>query len=281
MSRFAYVNGRYLPFKDATISIDDRGLQFGDSIYEVWPLKDGKLLDKLGHFQRLRRSLKELKIEFDFSQSSLEQIIAQLISVNRTRNGLVYLQITRGTAIRDHQFPAHSVANLIITLRPKDFALMDARAAKGINIKTIRDFRWGRVDIKTTNLLANVLAKQDAIENGFDDAWFFDDKGFITEGSAQNAWIVTKDGNLQTRNLGNDILAGITRAKVFELAKIHELNVVEKPFSIEEAKNAREAFITSAGNFVTAVISIDGAPIGNGNTGIIASQLRKSYIEQQ
>ncbi len=281
MSRFAYVNGRYLPFKDAAISIDDRGLQFGDSIYEVWPLKDGKLLDKSGHFQRMHRSLNELKIDFQVSQSSLEQIIAQLIRLNRTKNGLVYLQITRGTAIRDHQFPTHIVANLIITLRPKDFALMDARAANGIKVKTIEDFRWGRVDIKTTNLLANVLAKQDAIENGFDDAWFYDGDGFITEGSAQNAWIVTKEGKLQTRSLGNDILAGITRAKVIELAQIHNLNVVEKPFSIEEAKNAREAFITSAGNFVTAVISIDGAPIGNGNAGIIAAQLRKSYIEQQ
>lgn len=281
MSRFAYVNGRYVPFNAATISIDDRGLQFGDSIYEVWALKNGKLLDHKGHLERMRRSLNELHIDFPITDKALSCIIDRLIALNRTKNGLVYLQITRGTAVRDHPFPKQSDANLIITLRPKNYAQLDARAALGIKVRTSPDTRWGRVDIKTTNLLPNVLAKQSAIENGFDDAWLFDENGFITEGSAQNAWILTKDNVLQTRNLGNDILAGITRAKVMELAKLNNLKIVEKPFSIEEAKLAREAFVTSATSFVTSVIQIDEAIIGNGAGGIIATKLRKDYFENQ
>lgn len=281
MSRFAYVNGSYVAFSDAAISIDDRGLQFGDSIYEVWALKNGKLLDHKGHLMRMRRSLNELRIEFSLSDASLGIIINKLIELNRVKSGLVYLQITRGTAVRDHPFPKEISANLIITLRPKNYAALDARAAQGIKVKTSRDNRWGRVDIKTTNLLPNVLAKQEAIDCGFDDVWLVDKSGFVTEGSAQNAWILTKDNVLQTRNLGNDILAGITRAKVKELASSAGLKLIEAPFSIDEAKNAREAFVTSATSFVTAVVQIDESPIGNGACGIIATKLRKEYFEQQ
>ena len=281
MSRFAYINGKYVPFENAFISIDDRGLQFGDSIYEVWALKSGKLLDHKGHLLRMRRSLKELRIDFFHSDASLGFIIKRLRELNRVSNGLVYLQITRGTAVRDHPFPKEITANLIITVRPKSYAQLDARAGQGIRVKTSRDNRWGRVDIKTTNLLPNVLAKQEAIDSGFDDVWLFDENSLITEGSAQNAWILTKENVLQTRNLGNDILAGITRAKVLELATLNGLKLIEAPFSIHEAKSAREAFVTSATSFVTPVIQIDDTPIGNGSCGIIATKLRKDYFEQQ
>ncbi|KAF0097523.1 MAG: D-alanine transaminase [Hyphomonadaceae bacterium] len=279
MSRYAYVNGNFTRFNQAKVHIEDRGLQFGDSVYEVWAAKDGVLLDDIGHLHRLSRSLGMLRIELPLPLGSLKPIIGNLLRLNRVKNGLVYLQITRGVAPRDHPFPKNATPTIIITVRPKNYAQLEAKAQKGIKIVTKKDLRWKRVDIKTTNLLPNLLAKQEAIDEGAEDVWFFDDNGKITEGSAQNAWILNKEGNLQTRGLGEDILGGITRSTIMALAKKLNLKIVEKPFSVQEAIEAREAFVTSATSFVTAVVEIDGRPIGNGNVGSVATILRKAYFE--
>lgn len=279
MSRFVYVNGNFTRFNQALIHIEDRGLQFADSVYEVWAVKDGALLDDSGHLQRLSRSLNMLRIGLPTPLSSLKPIIGNLLRLNRIKNGLVYLQITRGVAPRDHPFPKNTIPTIIITVRPKNYAQLDAKAQKGIKIVTKKDLRWKRVDIKTTNLLPNLLAKQEAIDEGADDVWFYDENGKITEGSAQNAWILNKDGNLQTRGLGEDILGGITRSTIMALAKKLKLTIIEKPFTVQEAIEAREAFVTSATSFVTAVVEIDTRPISNGNVGSVATLLRHAYFE--
>lgn len=279
MSRYAYVNGEFARFDQATVHIEDRGLQFGDSVYEVWAVKNCVLLDNIGHLERLKRSLNMLRIAAPLPLHALRPIIDNLLRLNRVKDGLVYLQITRGVAPRDHPFPKNALPSIIITVRPKNYAQLEAKAQKGIQIVTKKDLRWKRVDIKTTNLLPNLLAKQEAIDEGADDVWFYDENGNITEGSAQNAWIVNKAGNLQTRGLGDDILGGITRSRIMALAKGLDIKIEERPFSIEEAKQAREAFVTSATSFVTAVVAIDGKSIGNGNVGSIATLLRKTYFE--
>lgn len=279
MPRYAYVNGEFARFGQATVHIEDRGLQFADSVYEVWAVKNGVLLDNIGHLERLKRSLNLLRIAAPLPLHALKPIIDNLLRLNRVKDGLVYLQITRGVAPRDHPFPKNALPSIIITVRPKNYAQLESKAQKGIQIVTKKDLRWKRVDIKTTNLLPNLLAKQEAIDEGADDVWFYDENGNITEGSAQNAWIVNKAGNLQTRGLGDDILGGITRSRIMALAKDLEIKIEERPFSIEEAKEAREAFVTSATSFVTAVVAIDGKSIGNGNVGSIATLLRKTYFE--
>lgn len=279
MPRYAYVNGEFARFGQATVHIEDRGLQFADSVYEVWAVKNGVLLDNIGHLERLKRSLNLLRIAAPLPLHALKPIIGNLLRLNRVKDGLVYLQITRGVAPRDHPFPKNALPSIIITVRPKNYAQLESKAQKGIQIVTKKDLRWKRVDIKTTNLLPNLLAKQEAIDEGADDVWFYDENGNITEGSAQNAWIVNKAGNLQTRGLGDDILGGITRSRIMALAKDLEIKIEERPFSIEEAKEAREAFVTSATSFVTAVVAIDGKSIGNGNVGSIATLLRKTYFE--
>lgn len=279
MPRYAYVNGEFARFGQATVHIEDRGLQFADSVYEVWAVKNGVLLDNIGHLERLKRSLNLLRIAAPLPLHALKPIIDNLLRLNRVKDGLVYLQITRGVAPRDHPFPKNALPSIIITVRPKNYAQLESKAQKGIQIVTKKDLRWKRVDIKTTNLLPNLLAKQEAIDEGADDVWFYDENGNITEGSAQNAWIVNKAGNLQTRGLGDDILGGITRSRIMALAKDLDIKIEERPFSIEEAKEAREAFVTSATSFVTAVVAIDGKSIGNGNVGSIATLLRKTYFE--
>lgn len=279
MSRIAYVDGQYLPLGEAGVPVEDRGLQFADAVYEVWALRGGRLLDHAGHLERLGRSLRELSIDWPVSPQALDVIVRELVRRNRVRDGLVYLQITRGTAPRDHPFPKEgSGPTLILTVRRKDPAAGDRRAAAGIKVRTMADIRWGRVDIKTTGLLANVLAKQAALEAGFDDAWLLDGQGRVTEGTAQNAWIVDADGVLRTRPLGNDILGGITRATVARIAAELQMKVVEAPFTLAEALAAREAFITSATTYVTPVIAIDGQPVGSGAPGPVAQRLRAAYL---
>lgn len=279
MSRIAYVDGVYLPLSEAMVPVEDRGLQFADAVYEVLALRGGRLLDHAGHLERLARSLRELRIGWPVAPPALDLIVRELVRRNRVRDGLVYLQITRGTAPRDHPFPgAGTRPTLILTLRRKDAAASDRRAARGIAVKTVPDIRWGRVDIKTTGLLANVLARQEALEAGRDDAWLVDGRGFVTEGTAQNAWIVAADGTLRTRPLGSDILAGITRATVARVAQSLQLRVVEEGFTLDEALAAREAFITSATSYVTPVISIDGRPVGTGGPGPVAVRLREAYL---
>ncbi|NJR20149.1 MAG: D-amino-acid transaminase [Hyphomonadaceae bacterium] len=281
MPRFAYVDGRFVRHGNASVHIEDRGLQFGDAVYEVWAVRDGVLFDHAGHLARLGRSLAALRMETPLNEVGLVLVIAELVRRNKLRNGLIYLQITRGTARRDHPFPKSARPSLILTARAMDMAIGDQKAALGITVKTMPDTRWGRVDIKTTNLLPNVLAKQAALEAGFGDAWLVDEAGFVTEGTAQNAWIVDAEGMLRTRPSGHDILRGITRDAIIATASQLGFSLQERAFTLHEAYGAQEAFITSATSFVTPVVRIDEAQIGSGAPGPIAKALRQTYLEQQ
>lgn len=280
MSRFSYVNGRFLRHADASVSIDDRGFLFGDAIYEVWSVRSGTLLDAAGHFARLQRSLGELKIDLPLSLAALRLVIRELLRRNRVRDGLVYLEISRGAARRDHAFPpAGTRPTLVLTCKRIDFQAAGKRAETGIGIISVPDQRWGRCDIKTVNLLPNVLAKQAAREAGAFEAWQVDQAGLVTEGASSNAWILTQDGVLVTRPADHSILHGITRATVMRLARAEGYAVEERGFSLEEAQSAREAFITSATTFVTPVVRIDDRPVGNGAPGSLAAHLRQAYLE--
>lgn len=279
MSRVAFVNGRFVPFSEAAVHVEDRGLQFADSVYEVFAVRDGRIIDAPGHWARLERSLGELKQNMPMAAGALAAHVAETVRRNRVRDGLAYLQVTRGATRRDHPFPAADLPQtVIITARRIDRARADAAAASGIAVVTMPDQRWGRCDIKTTALIANVLAKQAAREAGAQEAWLVDAAGMVTEGSSTNAWIVTADGVLVTRALSNAILPGVTRASVMELAASRQLGVEERPFSVAEAKTAREAFITSAGSFVQPVVQIDGETVGEGRPGPVAQGLRADYL---
>ncbi|WP_417476107.1 D-amino-acid transaminase [Maricaulis sp.] len=280
MTRFAYVNGRYLPQNEALIHIEDRGFQFADAIYEVWSVRSGDLLDADGHFGRLERSLAELRITNPKSRVGYRLVIAELLRRNRVRDGLVYLQISRGRARRDHAFPAADTRpTVVMTAKRLDPAAADRRADHGVAVITRPDERWARCDIKTVNLLPNVLAKQAALEAGAAEAWLVDGAGQVTEGSSTNAWILTADGVLVTRQADHAILHGITRATIMNRAAALGYRVEERSFSVEEAQSAREAFMTSATTFVTSITSIDGRPVGNGAPGSVAIALRAAYLE--
>jgi D-alanine transaminase len=279
MSRVAYVNGRYVPHGEAAVHIEDRGYQLADGIYEVWAVFGGKLADKEGHFARLKRSLGELGIAEPMSRKALEVVIGEVLRRNRVREGVVYLQVTRGVAPRDHVFPDPPVAPaLIVTAKPVDRAAAQKKAEKGISVITTPENRWGRCDIKTIGLLANVLARQAAKEKGAYEAWFVDEGGLVTEGAASNAWIIDETGALRTRDLSANILRGITRGTLMEVIASSNLKVEERAFTPEEAKNAREAFITGAGALVMPVAEIDGHPVGSGKPGDVALRLRGEYI---
>ena len=280
MSRIAYVNGRYVPHGQAVVHIEDRGDQLADGVYEVWALFGGLLVDADGHFERLGRSLTELRIRPPMTRRALEIVLAETVRRNRVREGLVYLQVTRGTARRDHAFPNPAPPpSVVVTAKAVDWAAADARAAVGASVVTTPENRWGRCDIKTIGLLPNVLAKQAARERGAIEAWFVDDLGLVTEGASSNAWIVDKDGVLRTRDTNANILRGVTRRAVFELVAREGLTLSEAPFSPEDAKAAREAFITGAGSLVTPIVAIDGVPIGNGRPGPVATRLRALYVQ--
>jgi D-alanine transaminase len=279
--RFAYVDGRFVRHRNGAVHIEDRGLQFGDAIYEVCAVKNGVLFDMDGHLARLGRSLGALSIPAPLSNTSLLMVMRELMLRNKLYNGLIYLQISRGVAKRDHPFPKVIRPSIILTARTLDMKLGDARAETGISVQSQADIRWGRVDIKTINLLPNVLAKQAALEAGFGDAWLVDDHGYVTEGTAQNAWIVDREGNLRTRPLSHDILGGITRETIIKVARDLGYPLEERAFTLDEAKLAREAFITSATSFVTPVVRIDDASIGNGVPGNIAEILRATYLNEQ
>lgn len=280
MSRVAFVNGQFVPFEDARVHVEDRGLQFADSIYEVFAVRDGRILDAKGHWTRLERSLREVRQGLPMAISALAGHVAETISRNRIRNGLAYLQITRGVAKRDHPFPSSDLAQtVIITARRTDRAKADAMAAAGIAVITLPDQRWDRCDIKTTALVANVLAKQTAREQGAHEAWLIDGNGMVTEGASTNAWIVTSEGDLVTRSLSNAILAGVTRSSVLALAAERQLRIVERAFTPAEAKAASEAFITAAGTFVLPVVRIDGHVLGQGSPGPVSTALRADYLD--
>jgi len=278
VSRIAYVNGRYVPHRDAAVHVEDRGYQFADGVYEVCEVRAGRLVDERRHMERLERSLRELRIDMPMPRNALGVVLRETVAANRVHNGLVYLQVSRGVARRDHAFPAAGTApSIVVTARNMDFEKNEQIAAEGIPVISVPDNRWERVDIKTVGLLPNVLAKQAAREAGAKEAWFVDAKGFVTEGSSTNAWIVTRDGAVVTRQADHGILRGITRTVVLEVIAAHGLKLEERPFTMEEAYAAREAFITSATQFVTPVVRIDGKPVGNGAPGLIASALRRDY----
>jgi len=278
MSRIAYVNGRYLPRDEAAVSIEDRGYQFADGVYEVCEVRDGKLVDERRHMARLDRSLNELRIARPMSPSALSLVMRETVRRNRVRDGIVYLQVTRGVAPRDFPFPPEGTRpSVVVTARSNDLTRLERLADEGIAVVTAPDIRWQRVDIKSVALLPNVLAKQTARDQGAREAWLVDAQGNVTEGASSNAWIVSRDGVLITRPLGRDILPGITRSVVLDLVKAQGLKFEERPFTVEEAYAAREAFVTSASQIVMPVVSIDGRPVGNGAPGLVAAELRKNY----
>ncbi len=278
MSRIAYVNGRYLPFRDAKVHVEDRGYQFADGVYEVCEVRGGRLVDERRHFERLQRSLAEIRIALPMPLRALHVILREVVARNRIRYGIVYLQINRGVAKRDHAFPAGDVApSVVVTARWLDGARNEALAAKGIAVISMPDNRWGRVDIKTVGLLPNVLARQAALEAGARDAWFVDKDGRVTEGSSSNAWIVTGAGEVVTRPADHAILRGVTRAVLLEAIEAQGLTLAERAFSLQEAYAAREAFITSASQIVLPVVRIDGRSIGDGKPGPLATALRQKF----
>ena len=281
MSRIAYVNGRYVPKADAFVHIEDRGYQFADAVYEVWALFEGRLADPAGHFERLERSLSELRIPMPMTPAALTVVLKQTVRRNHIREGLVYLQVSRGVATRDHAFPTHDVAPaVVITVSRVDREASEARARQGVSVVTTPENRWGRCDIKTVGLLPNALAKQKAREAGAVEAWYVDDLGLVTEGASSNAWIVDGDGTLRTRDTNANILRGVTRLSLLEVARQAGLKVEERPFTPQEALDAREAFITGAGTLVLPVIAVDGKPVGSGTPGPVAARLRALYIER-
>jgi D-alanine transaminase len=278
MSRIAYVNGRYRPLAEAAVNVEDRGYQFSDGVYEVCEVRAGRLIDERRHMERLARSLSELRIAMPMSPAALSVVLRETVRRNRVRWGIVYLQITRGVARRDHAFPpAGTAPSVVVTARNLDLAQAERLAAEGVAVVTVPDNRWERVDIKSVSLLPNVLAKQTAREQGAREAWFVDREGRITEGSSSNAWIVTRDGKVVTRHADHAILSGITRAVVQDVLAAQGLKLEERPFTLEEAHAAREAFLTSASQIVLPVVKIDGRPVGNGAPGLIATALRRNF----
>jgi D-alanine transaminase len=279
VGRIAYVNGRFLPHAQARVHIEDRGYQFADAVYEVWAVFGGRLSDEAGHFERLARSLGELKIAPPMGEAALRLVLTRTLRLNRVVDGLVYLQVSRGVAPRDHPFPDPPVRPaVVITAKSVDAAASEARAQRGVAVITTPETRWARCDIKTTGLLPNVLAKQAAREAGAVEAWFVDELGLVTEGGSSNAWIVDERGVLRTRDIQANILRGVTRRSIIALLETSNLPWEERAFSVEEARNAREAFITGAGSLVLPVVRIDGQVVGEGVPGPVAKRLRDLYI---
>jgi D-alanine transaminase len=278
MARVVYVNGVYAPYAEACVHVEDRGYQFADGVYEVCEVLGGRLVDERRHLLRLRRSLSELNMALPMDLRALGVILRETVRRNRVKNGIVYLQITRGVARRDFAFPGAGVAPSVVCLaRSQARAKGEKRAASGISVITVPDIRWQRVDIKTTGLLAQSLARQQAHDAGASEAWMVDRDGFITEGASCNVWIVTGDGKLVTRRAESGILRGITREVAMETAQRSGLTYEERLFTVSEAKAAREAFQTSATGLVMPVVKIDGQSIGNGKPGEVALGLRRAY----
>lgn len=280
MPRTVYVNGRYVRHAEATVHVEDRGYQFADGVYEVCEVARGYIMDITGHLDRLDRSLGELAIRWPMRRAALEVVMGEVVRRNRVVNGLVYIQVTRGVARRDHVFPAPATAPaLVVTAKKTDPVAARARAEAGLKVITVPENRWERVDIKTVGLLPNVLARQKAKEQGAQEAWFVDPDGTVKEGAATNAWIVTRDGVLVTRPAESGILRGITRGTLFKVAAKLGLSVEERGFTVEEARTAREAFITAATTVVMPVVEIDGRPVANGHPGTVALSLRNAFFD--
>jgi D-alanine transaminase len=278
LDQIAYVNGSFVPMADAKVSVLDRGFLFADGIYEVSAVLDGKLIDNASHLARLERSVGEIALALPETLDRIREIQKELIARNRVENGLVYLQVTRGAAAgRDFAFPKGVTPTLILFTSVKD--IVNAPSAKsGIAVITVPDIRWARRDIKSVALLAQVLAKQAAAEAGAGEAWMIED-GKVTEGGSSSAFILTQDDVLVTRQNSSAILPGCTRKAVVALAEERQLRIEERPFTVEEALAAKEAFITSASLFVQAVVTIDGKTVADGKPGPMANRLREIYID--
>jgi D-alanine transaminase len=280
VSRIAYVNGHYVPHRQAGVHVEDRGYQFADGVYEVCEVRASRLVDASRHLDRLDRSLGALRIRSPMSRSALELVLKEVVRRNRVVDGLVYLQVTRGVAPRDHGFPPDNTRpGIVATARSVDPARRAARAQQGVAVITVAENRWPRVDIKSIALLPNVLAKQAAREAGAFEAWFVDASGFVTEGSSTNAWIVTDEGTIVTRSADAGILKGVTRTALLEILADGGWALEERPFRVEDAYVAREAFVTSATQAVLPVIRIDGRAVGDGTPGPVAMRLRHHYFQ--
>jgi D-alanine transaminase len=264
-----------VPHAKAQVHVEDRGYQFADGVYEVLAVRSGVPIDLAEHTDRLEHSLRELRIAMPMSRAALGHVMRETIRRNRVRDGIVYLQVTRGVARRDHPFPRTATEPALVLTARNTPAPPKTHVEDGIAVRTMPDIRWARCDIKSVSLLPNVLAKQAAREGGAYEAWFVDEQGCITEGGSTNAWIVDKDGNLVTRQLDTGILSGITRLVVIELARQAGIHVVERAFSVEEAKRSREAMLSSTTAYFTPVTRIDDAVVGNGKPGSIALRLRE------
>lgn len=279
MGRIAYVNGRYVPHAEAAVHIEDRGYQFADGVYEVLAVYKGKLIDEPGHIERLDRSLRELRIDWPVTPRVLAVLMRETVRRNRLTDGTIYLQVTRGVAPRSHPFPEGAAPALVMTIKAKD--LNTLKGGIPTKVITVPDQRWARPDIKSVALLPNCLAQQQAKEAGCYEAWQVDRDGYVTEGTMSNAWIVSAKGELVTRSAdGNVILNGITRLAVLDVAKAAKVKLVQRPFTVAEAKKAREAFLTSTTSFVKPVVEVDGRKVGNGEPGPITRQLGKLIAER-
>ncbi len=279
MARIVYVNGRYLPYDQAEIHCEDRGFLFGDAVYEVCPVIGGRIIDEAPHLDRLERSLDELEMPEPMHRSALSHVLRETVRRNRVNEGMIYLQVSRGVARRDFVFPpAHTPRTVVCLARHLPLEKGNAQAQSGIAVVTTPDIRWSRVDIKSVQLLAPVLAKEEARAYGAKEAWMVDGEGFVTEGASSNAWIITTNGEIVTRSADSGVLRGVTRTVLLALAAREKMKIVERPFTVVEAQGARAAFVTSATTFVMPVTSIDGKPVGNGMPGEITLRLRNLVL---
>jgi len=279
MPRQAYVNGRFVPHGSAAVHIEDRGYQFADGVYEVVPIFNGILVDEDLHLDRLDRSLRELRIAQPMSRPALKMVSRELMRRNGLTNGFLYMQITRGVAPRDHKFPKASTKPAVVMTTRQTKPHSAQVLSEGLKVITVPDQRWDRCDIKSVSLLPNILGKQAAVEAGAYEAWQVDKDGMVTEGTSTNAWIVTQDNEVVTRDATHSILSGITRLTLLELIRNEGYTLKERAFSVDEAKKAKEAFLTSSTSFVLPVTQIDGKPVGNGHPGILTGKLRQHYID--
>jgi len=278
MSRIAYVNGRYVAHANAQIHIEDRGYQFSDGVYEVAAICRGHIIDEDGHLARLKRSLRGLRMAMPMAEAPFKLVCRETLRRNRVNNGIIYIQISRGVARRDHPFPDDVKSALVMTARAVNWP-DDANENMGAQVATVADIRWLRRDVKSISLLPNILAKQEARDKGAYEAWLVDGEGFVTEGSSTNAWIVDESGRIVTRELDQNILGGITRATVIKLARANGIEIIERSFTVAEALAAPEAFLTSTTSFVIGIIGIDGNQIGDGTPGQVTRRLRGFYLD--
>lgn len=280
MPRIAYVNGRYVPHSNAMVHVEDRGYQFADGVYEVCEVRHGLIVDLTRHLNRLDRSLSELRIAWPMSRAALTQVIRETLRRNHVRNGLFYLQVTRGVARRDHVFPAEGTPpSIVVTAKSADPSVIAKKNATGIKAITVPDNRWDRVDIKSVGLLSNALARQQAKEAGAQEAIYVDADGMVKEGAATNVWIVDADGTLVTRPAEHGILRGITRTTLIDVAAKLGVKIVERKFSVSEMMAAREVFITAATSICFPVVSIDGHAIANGHPGSLSQNIREAFFD--